>query len=60
VRQWEAEFLNFIHTSKQSLFDELDQAKDLTSESIAQIEAAIKEFNSTFKGAAAAAAVTAA
>jgi F-type H+-transporting ATPase subunit alpha len=56
VRQWENEFLAFIHNSKPELFETLDREKELSNELLSAIESAIKEFNQTFKASLQAAA----
>jgi F-type H+-transporting ATPase subunit alpha len=48
VQEWEKQFLAFIHDRKADLFKNLSEKKDLNDEITAQIESAIKEFNTQF------------
>ena len=56
VRRWEAEFLEFIHSKKQDVWDNLDTNKDVgatmkkaDNETTIMVDEAIDEFNKTFK-----------
>ena len=56
VQRWEAEFLEFIHTKKQEVWDNLDANKDsgdvmkkADNETTQLVVAAIEEFNQSFK-----------
>ena len=49
IRRWEEEFLAYIHNKKQPLWDKINEARKLNPELNAEIEAAINEFNGTFK-----------
>ena len=57
VFEWEKKFLEFVRTSRSSLYEELSQQKDLTSEIATQIEEALNHFNPQFKSQTTAAAV---
>ena len=48
VQEWEKQFLVFIHDQKSELYKALSEKKDLTDEITAQIESAIKEFQTQF------------
>jgi F-type H+-transporting ATPase subunit alpha len=48
VKEWEKQFLEFIHNQKPELWDVLDQKKDLTDDIAKQIESAIKEFQAQY------------
>jgi F-type H+/Na+-transporting ATPase subunit alpha len=52
VREWETEFLAFVHNQQQDLFDEMERAKDLSPEMIERVEGALKQFNAQYKAAA--------
>ncbi len=56
VRRWETEFLEFIHSKKQDVWDNLDTNKDVgatmkkaDNETTIMVNEAIDEFNKTFK-----------
>ncbi|MCP4772957.1 MAG: hypothetical protein GY880_01830, partial [Planctomycetaceae bacterium] len=56
VRRWEEEFLDYIHTKKQNVWDSLDENKDVSAvmkkadnEVTQMVVAAIDEFNQSFK-----------
>ena len=56
VRRWESEFLEFIHTRKQEVWDALDKNKDEKNtmkkeddETTKMVVAAIEEFSASFK-----------
>ena len=56
VRRWETEFLEFIHSKKQDVWDNLDTNKDVgasmkkaDNETTIMVDEAIDEFNKTFK-----------
>lgn len=56
VRRWESEFLEFVHTKKQDVWDMLDKNKDekntmkkADDETTKAVVAAIQEFNRAFK-----------
>ena len=48
VQEWERQFLDFIHRRHQSLWDDFNTQRDLTSELQQRLIAAIQEFNATF------------
>jgi F-type H+-transporting ATPase subunit alpha len=48
VREWETQFLKFIHDQKPEIWDELNTKKDLTDELTKSVEAAIKEFQTQY------------
>ncbi len=48
VAEWESEFLEFIHSQKQDLWDGLNEARDMTSDIESRIQGAIDEFNQSF------------
>jgi F-type H+-transporting ATPase subunit alpha len=52
VRNWEKQFLTFIHNQKPEIWDELDKKKDLADDLVKKIEAAIKEFQSQYASGA--------
>jgi len=45
VQEWEQKFLTFMRDQKPEIRKAIDETKDLSDETIQQIEAAIKEFN---------------
>ena len=56
VRRWEADFLDFVHTKKQDVWDQLDKNKDAKNtmkkaddETTKAVIAIIDEFNKSFK-----------
>ncbi|MFK7769688.1 MAG: F0F1 ATP synthase subunit alpha [Mariniblastus sp.] len=56
VRRWESEFLEFVHTKKQDVWDNLNENKDVSAamkkadnETTIQVKATIEEFNKSFK-----------
>ena len=56
VRRWEEEFLDYIHTKKQNVWDSLNENKDVSAvmkkadnEVTQMVVAAIDEFNQSFK-----------
>jgi F-type H+-transporting ATPase subunit alpha len=56
VRRWEEEFLEFIHTKKQDVWENLDQNKDngdamkkADNETTQMVIAALQEFNNSFR-----------
>ncbi len=56
VQRWESEFLEFIHTKKQNVWDNLDATKDegacmkkADHETTKLVRGALEEFNATFK-----------
>lgn len=56
VRRWEADFLDFVHTKKQDVWDQLDKNKDAKNtmkkaddETTKAVVAVIEEFNKSFK-----------
>jgi F-type H+-transporting ATPase subunit alpha len=51
VRQWESDFLQFIHDRKGELFSKLEQSGDLTSEIETAIREAIEEFKRGYRPA---------
>ncbi|MGN6133118.1 MAG: F0F1 ATP synthase subunit alpha [Aureliella sp.] len=51
VRQWESDFLQFIHDRKGELFSKLEQAGDLTAEIESGIKEAIDEFKRGYRPA---------
>jgi F-type H+-transporting ATPase subunit alpha len=51
VRDWEQSFLDFIHSSKQALWDQINQKKDLDNQLDQEIRAALKEFNERYLAA---------
>ncbi len=51
VREWERGFLEFIHSKKKSLWDQIDQTKDLDNQLEQEIRAALKEFNEQYLAA---------
>ncbi len=44
VQAWEKDFLTFIHSQKQGMWDAISSKKDMPDEITAQVESAIKEF----------------
>jgi F-type H+-transporting ATPase subunit alpha len=48
VREWETQFLKFVHDQKPEIWDELNTKKDLSDDLTKTIEAAIKEFQGQF------------
>jgi F-type H+/Na+-transporting ATPase subunit alpha len=58
VRDWEKQFLTFIHNQKSEIWEQLDSKKDLTDDLSKAIDAAIKEFQGQFQHGAAAKAET--
>jgi F-type H+/Na+-transporting ATPase subunit alpha len=52
VSEWEKQFLEFVKTSRSSLYEELSDKKELTPEIVTQIEEAVKHFNTQFQGQA--------
>jgi len=51
VRQWEADFLQFIHDRKGDLYKQLETSNDLTAEIESGIRAAIEEFKKGYRPA---------
>lgn len=51
VRQWESDFLQFIHDRKADLYKQLEQANDVTAEIETGIKAAIEEFKKSYRPA---------
>ena len=49
VRQWESDFLQFMHDRKGQLVSQLEQSGDLTSEIESGIRAAIEEFKKGYR-----------
>jgi F-type H+-transporting ATPase subunit alpha len=57
VRRWEADFLEFVHTKKQDVWDNLDAAKDegktmkegKGDPNVEAVQGIIEEFNKSFK-----------
>ena len=56
VRAFEKEYLRFLHANKASLLADIAKEERLSDESLAQLEAAVKEFLETFAVAGATAA----
>ena len=50
VAKWEREFLDFIHRSKQSLWDRINQKQAMDDELDAEFRQAIQEFNQRYLG----------
>src|SRR4029078_3287639 len=48
VQAWEKGFLTFVHDQKQEIWNELSEKKDMTDETIKQVESAIKEFHAQY------------
>jgi F-type H+-transporting ATPase subunit alpha len=51
VREWEQSFLEFVHSSKQSLWDRIQEKNDLDNELEQEIRAVLKEFNERYLAA---------
>ncbi len=51
VRQWEVDFLLFIHDRKADLYKQLEQAGDVTAEIETGIRSAIDEFKRGYRPA---------
>ena len=51
VRQWESDFLQFIHDRKGQLYSNLEQTGDLTAEIESDVRAAIEEFKRGYRPA---------
>jgi F-type H+/Na+-transporting ATPase subunit alpha len=51
VRQWEIEFLQFIHDRKADLYKQLEQSNDLTTEIENGVKSAIDEFKKSYRPA---------
>ncbi|MBQ3332720.1 MAG: F0F1 ATP synthase subunit alpha [Thermoguttaceae bacterium] len=49
ILRWEEEFLEFVHSKKQPLWDKINEARKLNDDLNAEIESAINEFGATFK-----------
>jgi len=49
VRKWETDFLNYMHTEKKDVWEQLNEAKDLTDEIKAGIDAALADFAKTYQ-----------
>ncbi|MFO0913811.1 MAG: F0F1 ATP synthase subunit alpha [Pirellulales bacterium] len=49
VRRWEQEFLSFVHTSHQDLWDSLNEKKELTDDLVAKVREIIGQFQVRFK-----------
>ena len=51
VRQWESDFLQFIHDRKADLYAQLEQSNDISAEIESGIKAAIEEFKKGYRPA---------
>jgi F-type H+-transporting ATPase subunit alpha len=56
VREWERQFVDYIHRSKQDLWNQLQEKKDITEDLEKAMRAAIDDFNRMYLAAGAAAA----
>ena len=50
VHAWESGFLQFVREQKQALYQKLDETKKLDDAAMAEIDAAIGEFQKIFAG----------